>query len=56
MNETSVSMKIAAASQGAEVDFNDDWYDDDYEKKENVLSGFEIKHMPIGLGYEVISE
>ncbi len=26
-NETSLSMKIAAASQGADVDFEDDWYD-----------------------------
>lgn len=55
MNETSVSMKIAAASQGAEVDFDDDWYDGDYGKQDKVLSGFEIQHMPIGLGYEVIS-
>lgn len=52
VNETSVSMKIAAASQGAQVDFEEDWYDDD-PRKEQPVSGFEIQHMPIGLGYEV---
>jgi len=26
-NETSTSMKIAAAAQGADVDFEEDWYD-----------------------------
>lgn len=45
-------MKIAAASQGAQVDFEDDWYEDE-KQPEKVLTGFEIQHMPIGLGYEV---
>jgi hypothetical protein len=54
MNETSTSIKIAAASQGAQIDFDEDWYDDE-PKAANVLSGFEIQHMPIGLGYEAIS-
>lgn len=52
INEISVAMKIAAASQGAQVDFDDDWYEAE-EKPDNVLTGFEIQHMPIGLGYEV---
>lgn len=49
-------MKIAAASQGADVSFDEDWYEDDGQKPQKVLSAFEINHMPIGLGYEVISQ
>lgn len=52
MNETSVSMKIAAAAQGAQIDFNEDWYDEE-SQQDQAISGFEIQHMPIGLGYEV---
>ena len=45
-------MKIAAAAQGGEVNFDDDWYDEE-KKPDPVLTGFEIQHMPIGLGYEI---
>jgi len=55
MNETSISMKIAAAAQGAEVDFEDDWYDEESSKENKAISSFEINQMPIGLGYEVMS-
>lgn len=50
-NELNLQMKIAAASQGGEVDFNDDWYepeDEDYIGEHNFSS------LPIGIGYQEI--
>lgn len=51
MNETSTAMKIAAASQGAEVDFDDDWYNEEVKQK-TAASAFDISQIPIGLGYQ----
>ena len=52
-NETSMDMKIAAATQGADVDFNEDWYD-----PEPVVAAdaSEIRSVPFGLGYEQIAK
>lgn len=53
MNETSVAMKIAAASQGAEVDFDDDWYDPEPLRAAQV---HDIMNMKFGMGYEVVKK
>jgi hypothetical protein len=50
-NETSIQMKIMAASQGADVDFDDDWYDPTPTQAANAS---EIASIPLGLGYEAI--
>lgn len=49
-NETNTAMKIAAASQGADVDFDDDWYD---PAPPEVLNASSINSIPIGLGYSM---
>lgn len=55
VNETSMDMKIAAATQGADVDFNEDWYDPSSEPEEPA-GGSEIVSMPFGLGYQQIAK
>jgi len=42
-------MKMLAASQGADVDLNEDWYDPDPPE---VINSSNIGAIPIGLGYE----
>lgn len=49
MNENSYNMKILAASQGADVDLNEDWYD---PEPEEVIGASNIGSIPFGLGYE----
>lgn len=50
-NETNTQMKIMAASQGADIDFEDDWYD----PEPIVAAGAsDIASIPFGLGYEAI--
>lgn len=44
-------MKIMAASQGADVDFDDDWYD---PTPIRAVSGSQLASIPIGLGYEAV--
>lgn len=51
MNENSMQMKMLAASQGAEVDLNEDWYD---PAPPEVISRSNIGSIPISLGYEVV--
>jgi hypothetical protein len=43
-------MKIAAAAQGADVDFDDDWFD---PEPIEAISASDIGSIPIGLGYSV---
>jgi hypothetical protein len=50
MNENSTSMKMLAASQGADVDLNEDWYD---PEGPDVIDNSNISSIPIGLGYSV---
>jgi hypothetical protein len=52
-NELSKAIKTAAMAQGADVDFDEDWYAPQ-PKKEEVLGAFDIASM-IGLGYETES-
>lgn len=49
-NEVAMDMKIAAASQGADVDLNEDWYDPEPEVAANAS---EIRSLPFGIGYSV---
>ena len=42
-NETSMNMKIAAAAQGADVDFDDDWYDPAPVQPKKPASAMEMK-------------
>lgn len=51
VNETNTSMKIMAASQGADVDFDDDWFD---PTPMEAVDASSIASIPIGLGYESI--
>jgi hypothetical protein len=53
MNETSTAMKIAAAAQGAEVDFDDDWYDPEPPRAAQV---HDILDMKFGMGYETVKK
>lgn len=48
-NETNLQMKMMAASQGADVDFDEDWYD---PTPIQPVGASEIAQIPIGLGYE----
>ena len=45
-------MRIAAAAQGAEVDFNEDWYD---PTPIVAAPAYEIQKMSFGMGYEQVS-
>jgi len=49
-NEVAMDMKIAAASQGADVDLNEDWYE---PEEEQAASGYELSALPFGMGYSV---
>ena len=48
-NETNMTMKVMAASQGADVDFDDDWYD---PAPPDVLTKNDLRGIPIGLMIE----
>ena len=41
-NEISTSMKIAAAAQGADVDFDEDWYDPAPPVKKTGVTAMEL--------------
>ena len=43
-------MKVMAASQGADVDFDDDWYD---PIPLEAADSKEISSIPLGLGYSI---
>lgn len=51
-SEFNNNFKAMAASQGAEIDWDEDWYDPEPPKPPEVLEGGDLRFMPIGLGYE----
>ena len=51
-NEFSKDVKIAAMSAGADIDFDDDWYDPAPPRPKEVIDKSNIRFIPIGLGYE----
>ena len=42
-NETSTALKVAAAAQGGDVDFDDDWYDPAPAEVKKPASAMEMK-------------
>lgn len=52
MAQVTTDIKVAAAAQGADVDFDDDWYEPQ-EKVQPVIQPYDLVSMPIGLGYSV---
>lgn len=56
-NETSTALKVAAAAQGGEVDFDDDWYDPAPAKIKQPVSVMEMKAKGItGFGMGISTE
>ena len=51
-HQFSMTLKSQAAAMGAEVDWDDDWYDPAPPVKPLPLSGSDVRFLPIGLGYE----
>lgn len=54
-HDTSTRLKIAAASQGADVDFDEDWYDPEGYAQERIMQAHDIVQfagMGLSLGYE----
>jgi len=51
-NDFNMNVKALAATQGADVDWEEDWYDPEPPKPPEVLEGGDLRFMPIGLGYE----
>ena len=51
-NEFSKQIKTAALAAGAEIDFDDDWYDPEPPKPDMAISGSDVRFLPIGIGYD----
>jgi hypothetical protein len=54
-NELSKNIKVAAAAQGADVDFNEDWYDQSSAPQKRAMQPHDIAQlagMGLSLGYE----
>ena len=50
-----MNLKSQAASMGAEIDWDDDWYDPAPPKEIPTLGASDLRFIPIGLGYEAPS-
>jgi hypothetical protein len=50
-NEFSKNMKALAASQGADVDFEEDWYAPEDRAPIDAMRSWDIMNAAIGLGY-----
>lgn len=48
-----MDLKAQAAANGAEVDWDDDWYDPKPPEKPQVIHGDDVRFLPIGLGYQM---
>lgn len=51
-HQFTMSLKAQAAAMGAEIDWDEDWYDPEPPKKPEAIGGNEVRFLPIGLGYE----
>jgi hypothetical protein len=51
-HELNKRIKVAALAQGADVDFEEDWYDLSSRPEEQAIEERDIKYLGIGLGYE----
>lgn len=47
-----LTLKSHAAAMGADVDWDDNWYDPEPPKKPVPIYGSDVKFLPIGLGFE----
>ena len=47
-----MNLKAQAASMGAEIDWDDDWYDPAPPREAQTLGASDFRLLPIGLGYE----
>lgn len=47
-----MTLKAQAAAMGAEVDWEEDWYDPEPPQKPEAIEGSQLRFLPIGLGYE----
>lgn len=54
-HQFTMSLKAQAAAAGAEVDWDEDWYDPEPPRKPQALAGSDMKFLPIGLGFEEAS-
>lgn len=50
-NEINTQMKIAAASQGADVSFDDNWYE---PEEPDYIGSHNFYQLPIGIGFEEV--
>jgi hypothetical protein len=51
-NEFSKNIKALALSQGADVDFEEDWYSPEDRAPESAMRPFEVMNFGIPLGYQ----
>lgn len=51
-NEFSKDVKVAAMAAGADIDFDDDWYDPEPPKPKEAIDGGVVRFLPIGIGYD----
>jgi len=51
-HQFTMTLKAQAAAMGADIDWDEDWYDPEPPKKPEAIGGSEVKFLPIGLGYE----
>lgn len=47
-----MNLKAQAAANGAEVDWDEDWYDPEPPEKPKPIEAGDVKFLPIGLGYQ----
>lgn len=55
-NEYSKTIKALAMSQGANVDLDEDWYDNTDSVKNHAITSTEIKLLPPGFGLGFATE
>lgn len=51
-HQFTMTLKAQAAAMGAEVDWEEDWYDPEPPQKPEAIEGSQLRFLPIGLGYE----
>lgn len=55
-NEFSKTIKALALSQGADVDFEEDWYDTSENVRDHAVTQTEIRMLPRGFGLGFATE
>jgi hypothetical protein len=52
--EFTMNVKAMASVQGADVDWDEDWYNPSPVEPPEVLESSDIRFLPIGLGFESV--